>query len=348
MSISIHPSRPAVPMLRTVGLSRAAFGLALVAHALAHSAPAIWLSYHLPDLVVTPLWLVATLGLTAAGLGVWGMPPFARRWRELAVSGAVASLLLLGATSLTLALAGAVIDVPLLVLASFWRPEHAPRPALATIWRRFVRAFGIALGWIALVYAGVAIISRPWHTTWGTTLDERRMPLIGDEITPGARYQMDHAVTIAAPADSVWPWLAQLGQDRGGFYSYAWLERLVGDDIRNADRIQPEWQRRDVGDLVRAAQRDYLGGRFGDLGWRVVQLEPGRAMVLGGWGAFALRPQPDGTTRFHIRLRGPGTPTVLGVVFGPLNAYAFEPAHFIMERGMMLGVERRAEAMLRH
>lgn len=167
---------------------------------------------------------------------------------------------------------------------------------------------------------------------------------MSDDVVPGARYRMDHAITIVAPADSVWPWLAQLGQDRGGFYSYDWLERALGDDIRNADRIHPEWQERRVGDLLRAAQPDYLGGRLGrDLGWRIVQWAPPRAMVLEWWGAFVVRPRPDGTTRLHIRLRGAGRPSFAGVVVGPVNLLVFEPAHFIMERGMLRGIKARAE-----
>ena len=173
------------------------------------------------------------------------------------------------------------------------------------------------------------------------------MPLPGDELVPDARYRMDHAITIAAPADSVWPWLVQLGQDRGGFYSYAGLERLIGDDVHNADRIHPEWQQRKVGDLVRAAQPDYLGGRLGpDLGWRIVRLDPPHALVIENWGAFVVRPQPDGTTRLHIRLRGEGKPSLTSVVLGPLNLLVFEPAHFIMERGMLRGIKSRAERMM--
>ena len=170
------------------------------------------------------------------------------------------------------------------------------------------------------------------------------MSLPGDELVPEAHYRMDHAVVVHAPADSVWPWVVQIGQDRGGFYSYDGLERLIGDDVRNADRIHPEWQERRVGDLVRATQRGYLGGRLGsDLGWRVAQLEPGRALVLENWGAFVVIPVDEHTSRLHVRLRGPGTPSLLGVVLGPANLLVFEPAHFIMERRMLLGIRDRAE-----
>jgi len=134
----------------------------------------------------------------------------------------------------------------------------------------------------------------------------------------------------------------QLGQDRGGFYSYDWLERAVGDKVLNADRIHPEWQTLAAGDLVRATQPDYLGGVFGpDIGWRVVRLEPQRALVLGGWGAFVLEPK-DGYTRLIVRTRGNGKPNVALAPFGLL---VLEPAHFIMERRMLLGIKERAERM---
>lgn len=108
------------------------------------------------------------------------------------------------------------------------------------------RVIAIAL----LGYVATALAIRPWHMRWGTSRAERAMTLPGDELVPGARYLGDYAVTIDAPEQAVWPWMAQLGQDRGGFYSYAWLENLAGARIRNADIIVPAWQERSVGELV--------------------------------------------------------------------------------------------------
>lgn len=170
------------------------------------------------------------------------------------------------------------------------------------------------------------------------------MVLVGDPPLGESHYRIDHAVTIRAPVDSVWPWLVQIGQDRAGFYSYDRLERGIGAQIRNADVVVPGWQNRKVGDLVRAVQPDYLGGIFGsELGWRVKQIEPGRALVLRNWGAFVLEPTDSGSTRLHIRTRGEGIPTLAGIAITPLALLFFEPAHFIMERGMMLGIKHRAE-----
>jgi hypothetical protein len=143
----------------------------------------------------------------------------------------------------------------------------------------------------------------------------------------------------------VWPWLAQIGQDRGGFYSYAWLERLFGARIRNASDIRAEWQIVAPGEFVRAVQPGYLGGLLGDsLGWRVTHVEPARALILENWGAFVLRPVDSATTRLIVRTRGDGAPSFLGVLLGPVEVFVFEPAHFIMQRGMLRGIRDRAES----
>jgi hypothetical protein len=145
----------------------------------------------------------------------------------------------------------------------------------------------------------------------------------------------------------VWPWLVQLGQDRAGFYSYSTLERAFGDRITNADRIHPEWQSIAVGDTIRATQPDYFGGRFGTLGWRVTDVVPGRALVLEHWGSFVLLPIDSGRTRLIVRTRESGKPTMRGLLAGPFSVFVFEPAHFIMQRGMLRGIRARAEGRRR-
>ena len=85
---------------------------------------------------------------------------------------------------------------------------------------------------------------------WGATDDEVNDTVPGDELVPAADLTATRAVTVRASADGVWPWLAQLGQGRGGFYSYDFLENLVGCSIHSAERVVPEWQSIDVGDAV--------------------------------------------------------------------------------------------------
>ena len=66
-------------------------------------------------------------------------------------------------------------------------------------------------------------------------------------------------------------------------------------------------------------------------------------MVLEDWGVFVVDPIDNQTTRMHIRMRGAGIPTLSGIAYTPLSLLLLEPAHFIMERRMLLGIERRAE-----
>lgn len=203
---------------------------------------------------------------------------------------------------------------------------------------------------VAPVLVGAAALSvvtaRFSALHWGATTEESREPLPGDELVPAPGLVATRAITIEAVPEVVWPWVAQIGADRGGFYSYDRLERLIGADIRNASRIHPEWQTRHEGDLVRATQPNYLGGVFGaEPGWRVIDVVPRRAMVLDGWGAFVLVPRDSTTTTLYVRTRGASAPSLAGTLIAPFGLLVFEPVHFFMERGMLLGIKARAEGM---
>lgn len=322
---------------------RRIIGSLLVLHGLAHAAAGIWASSMDLGWFVIALWVVATSTLVAGGLGLLGARGLNIVWRPLAAIGALASLLLLFGFMRPDLILGVLIDVAVILVA--WRlPDARQDAAPAGRGRRMLARVGHVAAWTLLAYVFVVIAARPWYSTWGTTWGERSMPVPGDSLGPRATYRLDHAVTISAPAEAVWPWLVQMGQDRGGFYSYSWLERLVGDDIHNADRIVPEWQDRYVGDRVRAAQPGYLGGLLGDEpGWRITNLEPGHYMVLEGWGAFIVEPVGNRTTRLLVRTRGDAQPTLLTTVLSPVSLFVFEPVHFVMQRAMLLGIKQRAE-----
>jgi hypothetical protein len=150
-----------------------------------------------------------------------------------------------------------------------------------------------------------------------------------------------NAITIQAPAARIWPWLVQLGQGRGGLYSYDWLENLVGSDVHSSDRILPGSQHSlQVGDrLIRMARYAPCNP--------VALFEPQRALVLGhikdthaelaagharsSW-AFILQPIDTEATRLLIRCRG-----------NSLMARLQGPVQFVMQRRMMLGIKQRAE-----
>src|SRR5215207_5380308 len=182
----------------------------------------------------------------------------------------------------------------------------------------------------ALLPWAYALVVRPWHLRWGATEEEIGKPLPGDELAPNPAIESTRSITVNAPVEEVWPWLAQIGQDRGGFYSYEWLENLAGCRMRNANSIHPEWQHREVGERV------FLHPA---IGLEVAAFEPGRAIVLEGWGPFVVEPIDEKSTRVIIRSRVPRRLSVLLYYL-----LTFEIPHFIMERKMLLGIKERADS----
>jgi hypothetical protein len=204
--------------------------------------------------------------------------------------------------------------------------------------RRYI-AGASAIGGTAAAYI---LLARPWQLRWGATDQESDEPLPGDDLIASPDLTATRAITIRAAADDVWPWIAQLGQGRGGFYSYDFLENLVGCDIHSADRLVPEWQDVGVGDEVRLAPKAGLAVAF---------LERGRSLVLRGgipmgdtappydfsW-AFVLRDEPDGSTRLLVRERY--------AYMRPWARFLVEPAEavsFMMTQRMLRGIRNRAE-----
>lgn len=118
--------------------------------------------------------------------------------------------------------------------------------------------------------AASALYGRARLLRWGASDEEIVGPLPGDDLIGEPDLSSTRAITVRRSPDVIWPWIAQLGQGRGRFYSYDFLENLVGCEIHSADRV-PEWQHVQVGDEVRLAPQFPL---------RVALVEPGRALVL--------------------------------------------------------------------
>jgi len=195
-------------------------------------------------------------------------------------------------------------------------------------------------------------VIRPWQEHWGATEAESAEVLRGDQLVAEPAHQVTRAITIDAPPEEVWPWIAQLGADRGGFYSYDWLEDSFGLDIHSAGDVHPEWQGLAVGDVVYA-------NRSRTAGWYVLDLVPGELLVLAvadllndrpvrrdeglRWEflwTFAVRPVGERRTRLVVRER---------VAFGSRAAkWLMAPmglVSFVMTRKMMHGIKCRVEGL---
>jgi hypothetical protein len=334
---------------------RKALGLALVIHGLGHSVYAArglgalsesgslrWLQ--------SLTWGWALLAFVVAGFGVMDFPVFRTVWRFAGATGVVASAaafffmphgdLALGLVFDACALALVLAD-PWREVRSAWRITSSIIIPIAT-WRRVAMRLGFVLATVLTLYLFVTALTRRSNMRWGATDEELALALPGDAPGRHPAFEVNHAVTVKAPPRAVWPWLMQLGQDRGGFYSYTSLEDFFLLGIQDSENLRPEWMERPVGSFVRATPPNYLGGVFGPrLGWTVRHVDRPKAYVLQGWGTFALQPHDTEQTRLIIRSRfvDPQTP----VWSAACKFLFFDLPHFFFERKMLNGIRRRAE-----
>jgi hypothetical protein len=171
--------------------------------------------------------------------------------------------------------------------------------------------------------------------TWGATKEEAASTLPGDELLVDADGVSTRAIDIDAPAEAVWPWLAQMGPSpRGGAYTYDWIENLMGLDMHSADKILEEFQHPQIGDTI----------GFGANRMRLERVEPERVLAWrsqdGNWvWTFVLR-KHNGTTRLISRNRFRLPTLAVRIAMLPM-----EPGSLVMERKMLLGIRRRAEGL---
>lgn len=204
--------------------------------------------------------------------------------------------------------------------------------------KNFFKTIGIlaGLGVLAIVLIFALL---PWMDRYGAMDEEINASYPGDELVPDPRITYTRAVSIAAAPEEIYPWIAQLGADKGGMYSYTWLEALIQCPQTNADRIHEEWQGLEVGDKVLMCPDENMPPAY-----LVAMIEENQTIVLGhkekdDWvevWQFNLMPQDDGTTRLVIRSRSAAE----GWFWD-----AIRPGEFIMMRRMMLGIKERAEGM---
>jgi hypothetical protein len=210
--------------------------------------------------------------------------------------------------------------------------------------------------WVA-VGAGLAyvVLLRPRLLTWGATRAEATAALPGDDLVRD-RWRTTRAITVNATAEDVWPWLVQMGFGRAGWYSYDWLERVIGAgdfaEGRSAQSVLPQFQSLAVGDSVPLSA---------DGGLTAAVVDPPRALVLRmamsmltgapardgdhavlDWTwAFVLVPAGPRSSRLLVRAKADYRPRALGILFPLL----LEPVHLLMERAMLRGVRRRVDQL---
>jgi hypothetical protein len=204
--------------------------------------------------------------------------------------------------------------------------------------KKWLKVFLVLIGLAALAVITIVLLT-PWMDRWGATDAELQAVFPGDELVTAPKSFVNHAVTINASPEQIYPWLLQMGADKAGLYSYTALETAIACPQTNADRIHDEWQNLQVGDLVRLCPKDP-----GPPPYIVAQLLPNQAIVLGHkengkwvdlW-QFVITPQTDGTSRLVLRTRTMAVGGFWDVI---------HPGIFIMERGLLLGVKERAEKM---
>lgn len=192
-----------------------------------------------------------------------------------------------------------------------------------------------------LALLGLAATCWRWFTgfteRWGTLPHEPSMPMPGDALIQQPAMSATRAAVIDAPPDDVYPWFAQMGPGRAGWYSYDRIDNL---GVESAREIKPEW--------VVTGPGASMGGMAG-IGFDVVDAIPGRHLViavatagpLAFTMAYLLQPWGDASTRVLVRVRGASEG---GRWMDPLIRFVLGPGDFVMVRRQLAGVKERVEA----
>jgi len=197
----------------------------------------------------------------------------------------------------------------------------------------------------AIPWSVTAPLVRAWHLRWGATGDEVHGAMPGDEVVRRAQFNATRAVTVDAPPERVWPWIAQLGYRRAGFYTYDLIDNA---SQRSAERILEEYQHPAAGDSMPMFKElhglaiAYTVTAFETDKWMVWVHRPNPTEEPDSTWTWRLTPLPNGGTRLVTRMKQDyrwETPQL--AIF---NFVLMELGDFAMERKMLKGIKRRAES----
>ena len=214
-------------------------------------------------------------------------------------------------------------------------------------------------GILVIMACYLTFFLRRRRSRWGLTKDDVTAVFPGDDLVVDPDVHFTHGITIQAPSSYVWPWIAQIGRGRGGFYSYELLENITGLDIYNSDTVLKDFQQPEIGDFVEFGPNDKSP---------IILCEPGKYMAIENWIDFQSQGSFDPSTytsnsfmhltwlwyvepinktsaRFYSRNRVDITSKSK---WPGLIAALTEPIVFAMDRKMCKGIKHRAERLFAH
>jgi hypothetical protein len=187
---------------------------------------------------------------------------------------------------------------------------------------------------------------RPWHMRWGATEAEITGSMPGDDVVRRAQFNATRSITIGAAPTQLWPWIAQLGYRRAGFYAYDQVDN-AGEP--SADRILEEYQDLKVGDEIPMWHEShglsiaYKVESFVVPYWMLWVHRPHADEEPDSTWSWRLTELPTGGTRLVTRMKQDyrwQTPRL-----ALFNLVLMELGDFAMERRMLKGIKARAERL---
>jgi hypothetical protein len=194
----------------------------------------------------------------------------------------------------------------------------------------------------------ISPVVRPWHLRWGATQAEVACPMPGDDVVPRAQFNATRAITIDAQPDQVWPWIAQLGYRRAGFYTY---DQVDNGGEPSASRIMDEYQDLKVDDEIPMWHEShglaiaYKVDSFDVAQWMLWVHRPHQDEMPDSTWSWRLDRLPTGGTRLVTRMKQVYRWDALRLA--SLNLVLMEFGDFAMERRMLKGIKARAERLSR-